>query len=203
MSILIDGIFEQKANNEGIRKRLYRIAEDKGALYLYKKLESIDPEAAKKIHPHDAKRIIRALEVFEANGKPISVLQKERKGLKDDYDIKIFCLNMKRDELYQKINKRVERMNEQGLLREVKGLLNKRLSKTAGCAIGIKELKCYLDGKCGFEEAKHLMQRNSRRYAKRQLTWFRKDKRIRWIQIKDEETPQSVASRINRIISVK
>jgi tRNA dimethylallyltransferase len=196
MSILIDGIFKSSASSKVIRNRLYRQAEELGSEYLYKRLNNIDPESASRIHPHDTKRIIRALEVFQSTGQPISRLQKQRKGLGQEYDIKVFGLNMPRDKLYQKIEERVERMFTNGLVDEVKLLLKLNLSKTAAYAIGIKELKGYLEGLYELEEAKCLIKRNTRLYAKRQLTWFKKDKRINWINIGDKEKPLATANRI-------
>jgi tRNA dimethylallyltransferase len=196
MSILVDGIFEQDAQDELIRKKLYEVMRKKGSAYLYKELEKIDPLSAAKIHPNDAKRLIRALEVFKATGQPISALQKLRRGLKDEYSVKIFCLNMDRNKLYKRIDSRVDKMFELGLIKEVKRLLKIRLSKTASCAIGIKELKGYFDGVYDLEEAKRLMKRNTRHYAKRQLTWFRKDNRIEWINIKDNDKSKEVAGRL-------
>lgn len=196
MSILIDGIFQAKPPDKNMRLRLYQEVKKYGSAYLYARLKKIDPEATSKIHPHDIKRIIRALEVFETTGKPISYLQKQRKGLSSKYDVKIFCLNMERKKLYKRIEARVEKMFARGLRVEVKRLLKSRLSKTAACAIGIKELKGYFDGLYGLEEAKRLMKRNSRLYAKRQLTWFRKDKRIKWINISGKEKPSTIANRI-------
>jgi len=199
MSILVDGIFKGKVKDEDIRKKFYKIAQAKSSGYLYKRLKKVDPEASGKIHPNDTKRIIRALEVFEAAGKPISMLQKERHGLRDEYDVRIFCLNTERAKLYKRIDERVERMFKQGLINEVKKLLKRRLSETASCAIGIREVKGYLSGGYGLEEAKGMIKLNTRHYAKRQLTWFRKDKRIKWVNIKDKETPQSVAKRIHKL----
>lgn len=196
MSILVDGIFKAKAQNKIIRKRLYREAGQLGSSHLYKKLQVVDPEASFKIHPHDTRRIIRALEVFEACGRPISQLQKERRGLFDEYEVKIFCLNMPRDKLYQKIDHRVDKMFKQGLAGEVKKLLKLRLSKTASCAIGIRELKGYLDGLYDLGEAKRLIKKNTRNYAKRQLTWFRKDKRVEWVEVGEKNTPSAIANKI-------
>jgi len=200
MSIMLDGIFKAKAQNKALRNRLYKIAEKKGNIFLYRKLKKIDPQSAAKIHPNDTKRIIRALEVFQVTGKPISELQKQRKGLWQDYDVRIFCLNMPREELYQRINKRVNKMFAQGLIREVEKLLKNKLSRTASYAIGLREIKGYLAGAYGLEEAKRLVKRNTRAYAKRQLTWFREDKRIEWIETTCKEKPASVAQRICNII---
>lgn len=196
VSNLIDGIFEEKNSNASIRKKLYKQAQNYGNKYLYAKLKKADNVAAGKIHPNDTRRIVRALEVFEVTGKPISSLQKNRVGLSKDYEIEVFCLNMDREVLYKKIDKRVEEMFKAGLLKEVKGLLKKKLSKTSCYAIGINELKGYFEGKYDLEEAKRLMKRNSRHYAKRQLTWFRKDKRTKWVNIKDKDTPSKIAGRL-------
>lgn len=203
MSVLIDGIFKAKPENKTIRKQLYKLAEGFGSHYLYNRLKKVDQEAALRIHPNDAKRIIRGLEVFQVTGKPISLLQKHREGLSLDYDIKIFCLNMERDKLYQRIQERLDKMFAKGLVREVKDLLKLKLSRTASCAIGIKELKGYFDGLYGLTEAKRLMKRNTCAYAKRQLTWFRKDKRINWINIKEEEDARKIAKRILKEIQDK
>jgi len=200
MTMLIDGIFEEKAKNEKAREKFYRQAEKYGGGYLYKKLSKVDQEAALKIHPNDTKRVIRALEVFESTGKPISYLQKQRKGIAGDYDVKIFCLNMEKDLLYARIQKRVEKMLKQGLVGEVRKLLERKLSRTAAYAIGIKELKGYLEGNYGLEQAKQEMARNSCLYAKRQLTWFRKDKRIKWIEINEKDNPGIIANRISKMI---
>lgn len=196
MSILLDGIFKFGHKPSSIRSRLNQEAKEKGSGYLYDKLKDKDPVAASKIHPHDTKRIVRALEVYEATGKPISALQKQRKGLVCEYEIKIFCLNRERHKLYQRIDERVERMFAQGLICEVKRLLKLKLSKTARCAIGIKEVKGFLNGSLNLKQAKSLIQKNTRNYAKRQLTWFRKDKRINWVELEDKEKPQQTANRI-------
>jgi tRNA dimethylallyltransferase len=165
-------------------------------MVLYKKLKKIDPKAASKIHPNDLKRIIRALEVFKTTGKPISRLQAQRSGLAEDYDVKIFFLNLPRDVLYERINLRVDKMFKKGLLKEVARLSKKGLSRTASYAIGIKEINGYLKGEYPLEEARLRMQLNTRHYAKRQITWFRKETRAKWINIKANDTPK----RITRIL---
>jgi len=201
MSILIDGIFDLKAKDEAIRKSLFRIAEERGNQFLHKKLQSVDQVAAEKIHPNDTKRIVRALEVFEATGKPISELQKQRKGLSDAFDIRIFCINMEKDALNKRIDMRVKRMFRQGLVKEVKNLLRNKLSRTALYAIGIRELKGYFEKAYDLEEEKLQLKRNTRLYAKRQLTWFRKDKRIKWIRVSDKDKPKRIADLIWKELS--
>ncbi len=196
VSILLHGIFKDKPGSAKARKELYRRLKKYGKSYLYKRLKHVDPQAAKKIHPNDVRRIIRALEVFEATGKPISGLQKQREGLDKYYKVKVFCLNMKRDALYKRIDGRVDNMFKAGLLKEVNRLLKKKLSRTSSYAIGLQELKDYLEGRSSLEEAASLMKRNTRRYAKRQLTWFRKDKSIQWINVRDKDTPAQIAERL-------
>ncbi|MFA6349635.1 MAG: tRNA (adenosine(37)-N6)-dimethylallyltransferase MiaA [Candidatus Omnitrophota bacterium] len=196
VSTLVNGLFENKVGDRALVKKLYSQAEKYGRMVLYKKLKKIDPKAASKIHPNDLKRIIRALEVFKTTGKPISRLQAQRSGLAEDYDVKIFFLNLPRDVLYERINLRVDKMFKKGLLKEVARLSKKGLSRTASYAIGIKEINGYLKGEYPLEEARLRMQLNTRHYAKRQITWFRKETRAKWINIKANDTPK----RITRIL---
>jgi tRNA dimethylallyltransferase len=112
--------------------------------------------------------------------------------------VRIFCLDLPREELYQRINRRVEGMFRQGLIREVKKLLKAGLSRTAQYAIGIAEIKEYLEARCSLAAARELIKRRSRQYAKRQLSWFRNDKRIQWLQLGKAESAQAIAQRIIR-----
>jgi len=196
VTALIEGIFEIKAQDDLLRKELYNQAQTKGKGYLYKKLRKVDPKASAKIHPNDLKRIIRALEVFKITGKPISELQKLREGLGKKYKVVMLGLNMDREDLYKRIDERVDEMFARGLVAEVKKILRSKISKTAYCAIGIKEVQGYLNKEYGLERARYLMKLNTRHYAKRQLTWFRKDKRISWIKVQTEENPQRIANKI-------
>ena len=195
-SMIVDGLFPAVPQNRLIRQKLEKQLKLKGNKYLYRRLVKVDKVAAAKIHPHDVRRIIRALEVYLKTGICISQLQKNRIGLGKEYKVKIFGLNLKRQSLYARIDQRVEIMFKLGLINEVKRLLKHKLSRTAKCAIGIDELKGYFAGQYSLVEAKRLMQRNSRHYAKRQLTWFRKDKRIVWININKMESPARVALKI-------
>jgi tRNA dimethylallyltransferase len=178
---LISGLFEAPKADLKIRRQLEKLALKRGTSYLYNKLSEVDPKAAGKIHPNDLRRIIRALEVYQKAGQPITKLQAKTKGLGDRYEIKIFILNIPRGRLYQKINKRVEEMFEQEAVEEVRKLLSLKLSKSAQQALGIKEIKGCLEGNYSLDEAKRLLQRNTRHYAKRQLTWFRKMAGVRWV----------------------
>ncbi len=196
MSAILDGIFKGVKKNQKLREELEGEAKNFGNLYLYEKLKRVDPACAEKIHPHDLKRVIRALEVFTLTKSPISVVQKNRAGIWGKFDIRIFGLMRERKSLYARIDQRVLKMFKNGLLKEIKSVLKKPLSLTASYCLGVKEIKDFLSGRCSLEEAKQLIQRNSRRYAKRQMTWFRKDKRINWIEIKNNETPKQVAEKI-------
>jgi tRNA dimethylallyltransferase len=195
-SIIVDGLFPAVPQDRVIRLKLEKQLKLKGSKYLYQRLSRVDSVASAKIHPHDARRIIRALEVYLKTGMPISQLQKNRVGLGKDYEVNIFGLNSKRQTLYSEIDQRVDKMFKLGLINEVKHLLKYKLSRTAKCAIGIPELKNYFAQEHSLAEAKRLIQRNSRHYAKRQLTWFRKDKRIQWINVTKEEKPAEITDRI-------
>ncbi|HLD40775.1 MAG TPA: tRNA (adenosine(37)-N6)-dimethylallyltransferase MiaA [Candidatus Omnitrophota bacterium] len=204
LSIVIDGIFKDVKKDEALREKLYAQAAKKGSVFLHNKLKKIDHAAAAKIHPNDAKRIIRALEVYKRTGKPISRLWKTRKGLDTSkYDIKVFGLNKEREGLYRDINQRVEDMFSQGLVNEVKsvlarnpGLTGRQAFRTSRQAIGIREIQGYLAGQYDLERAKEMIKKNTRNYAKRQLTWFRKDKRIIWLEASQKNLPGQIVKLI-------
>jgi len=178
---LLDGIFEGASADEKLRQELKKEAEEKGKEYLYNKLKEIDSQTAEKISPSDLKRIIRALEVYYLTGKTISWYKKRSKGLWGEFPIKIFGLTLKRNLLYERINERVEDMFRKGAVEEVKKILEIGPSITAEKIIGIKEIGLFLREQISLEEAKELMKKNTRHFAKRQFTWFGKDKRIDWI----------------------
>lgn len=191
-SAVLDGIFKGPGQDKKIRRRLYNQAKARGIRYLYQRLLKVDHEAATKIHPNDLKRIIRALEVWEKTKKPISQWQKKRQGITKDYNVKIYCLYRGRQELYARINQRVEQMFRQGVVDEVSRILKQGLSKTASSAIGIREIKGFLDGRYSLDEAKDLIRRHTRQYAKRQLSWFRRDKRVHWTKITNNKLSLSL-----------
>ncbi len=200
MSCLLDGIFALpsyvKTDAESIRDSLYKEAEEFGKEFLYRRLERTDPLTAEKIHPNDLRRIIRALEVYEIHQIPISILQKGRRGIISLYDTRTYGLIRQREELYKRIDERIERIFRDGLVREIKNLVRLNLSKTASQVIGIKEIKGYLEKKYTLEETKHLISKKTRNYARRQMSWFRRDKRIKWIEIQDSDDEKSIAEKI-------
>lgn len=180
MVALLDGIFEGQTCNESLRKKLYQEAKVRGSLFLHKRLEKVDLLAANKIHPNDLRRIVRALEVYYSRKMPISKMQKNRTGISNEYNIKIYGIKIKRDELYKRINLRTEKLFKEGFIKEGRKLLRKKLSKSASQILGLKQVNALTRGDIDMNEAERLVARDSRHYAKRQLTWFRRDKRIIW-----------------------
>ena len=195
VSALLDGIFQVDSTNAKIRNGLYEVAKKRGTPFLHNQLRKIDSQAAKKIHPNDLRRIVRAVEVFKVTGKKISDLQKKRSGIYGLYKIKIFKINVARSELYDKINKRIDCMFGNGAVAEIKKI--KRVGKTAKYALGIREIRDYLKGRDTLEEARDKLKRNTRRYAKRQLTWFRRDSRIVWLKEGLEDCLPTVLKRVS------
>lgn len=184
---VVDGYqFGEVRINYGFREELKQYAGRYGNAALHKRLQIVDPETAARLHPNDRKRIIRALEVYKETGRTMSSLNAEQQR-KPVYDAYLFGLYMPREELYERVNKRVDKMLEEGLVEEVKNLQN--AGYDAGLVsmqgLGYKEIIAYLKGKIDLEEAVYLIKRNTRRFAKRQLTWFRRDSRIKWINVKD------------------
>jgi tRNA dimethylallyltransferase len=198
MMALLDGLFEGGGVDVEVRKQLTEEAEDKGLSALYDRLKSADPVAAQKIDPHDQKRIVRALEVFEVTGVPMSSMQKKRDGLwgAGAEDIRVFVLNRERAELYRRVEERIDGMFDGGLVDEIRAVLAGKSTPTAARLIGIPEVRGFLGGAYSLEEARGLMKRNTRRYVKRQITWFRKEKRAEWIEIKNGESANAVVDRI-------
>ena len=194
---LIDGLFPAPGRDRRLRQELSEEAEEKGSPFLHKRLKKVDPQAASKIHPNNLRRIIRALEVYSLTGKPISELKKKTAGIAAKYKIKIVGLNMPRPLLYERIDKRVEGMFKKGLVAEVKRLVKDNLiGPTAAQSLGYKEVLGYLSGQYDREEAVSMLKKNTRHFARRQLTWFRNDKRIKWIEIGPGEDAQSVAGKV-------
>jgi tRNA dimethylallyltransferase len=185
VNVLLDGIFDATYKDDMLSQTLFKKAEEQGSMVLHQELMVKDPQAAHKIHPHDTKRIVRALEVFSVSGKPISELQQKREGLWGTHDISIYGLTMERALLYKKVEDRIDQMFAKGLVQEVEEVAQLPLSRTAATLIGIPEVQGYVKGQYDIDRAKYLMKRNTRHYVKRQLTWFRRDPRIVWIDVEN------------------
>lgn len=197
---LLDGLFETTGagpwKDEVLRKKLLSEQESHGGQYLHEKLKMIDAVSAGKIHPNDTRRIVRALEVFYLTQKPISEQMPNRRGVRADWDFRIFLLNCAREELYDRINRRVDQMIRSGLEAEVKKIDKKIMSQTARMALGIREMKQFRSGALSLKEAVELLKKNTRNYAKRQLSWFRHEKGVECIDVYKEDTPKMIAEKI-------
>lgn len=200
VEILLDGIFSQGDSDGKLRQEIAREMDDKGLEAVYEELKRKDPAAAQKIHLNDKRRIIRALEIGRTMGQPASVVGKDRRGLWGNYDIRLFGLNGDRQRLYQRIEKRVDHMFESGLVEEVKALQHHTIGLTAQGLIGVKEVLGYLNGEYDLEKAKYWLKMNTRHLAKKQLTWFRAEKRIQWIEINPETSLVNVADDILNLL---
>ena len=164
------------------RKKLEKIEYEKGLDYLFKKASEIDNEAIKKISKNDKKRIFRILEIYHSTGKTKTEQEYESRKKEVEYDYHVFAIDWDREKLYKRIDERVNRMIENGLIEEVKNLYNKyEKFPTAMQGLGYKEVVEYLENKCTKEEMIEKIKRETRRYAKRQLTWFRKNKNTIWL----------------------
>ena len=185
---LIQGLFVGPGKNPEVRKRLETEAQEKGSSVLYEKLRENDPDATRWIHPNDRYRIIRALEVFELTGKGISRWQKEHGFAESAFQVLKIGLQRERQELYGLIDRRCDEMIERGLVEEVKSLVERgySLELPALQSVGYKQIGLYLRGRLSLDEAIALIKRDTRHLAKRQLTWFRADKEIRWLHPEGE-----------------
>lgn len=197
---LLDGIFKDVKGDDSVRTRLFDESQKHGVDYLHDKLKEVDPVSAENIHPNNLKRVVRALEVNELKGERFSELKHNRKGLWGTKPILIFGLNCDRSYLYQRVEKRVDQMFESGLVDEIRDLQDVPLSQTAQYLIGIREVQAYLKEECSLEEAKILIKQKTRNYVKRQLTWFRKDKRIQWFDLDDALSIETVVERIKKVV---
>jgi tRNA dimethylallyltransferase len=181
---LLYGLFRSRPVCENTLAHLTRVAQEKGSAYLHKKLCACDPAAARKIHPHDNFRIIRALEVFQTTGIPISLMQKEHNFASPRYQSLTMGLFLDRDTLYERINERVAAMIRKGLLAEVTDLVEKgySLDLKSMQSIGYRHMGWFLKKEVDFDRAVFLLKRDTRRYAKRQFTWFKKEPGIIWLK---------------------
>lgn len=175
--------FTQAEQETSYREELEQFAKEKGAEYLHEKLREVDSKSAENIHANNVKRVIRALEFYHQNGTPISEHNEEQKQQTSPYNLVYFVLTAPREILYERIDRRVDQMMEEGLLEEVKSL------RERGChrgmvsmqGLGYKEILAYLEGEYPLEEAVRILKRDTRHFAKRQLTWFRREQDVIWV----------------------
>lgn len=195
----IDGLDESMpAENEGLRRELAEEARAYGNERVHTRLAAVDPVSAERIHPNNLKRVIRALEIYESTGTPASELfESDAKRAPRYPNARFFGLTMNRDALYARIEKRVDMMMEAGLVEEAEALLDSGADPALPSmqGLGYREVAGYLRGDCGLDEAVSLLKKNTRRFAKRQYTWFRADARVKWIDV-DRLTAKEVSQTI-------
>ena len=175
--------FQDGENDPEIRRRLEQTAAEKGAAYMHGLLQEADPESAAIIHENNIKRVIRALEYKEITGEKISDHNARQHEKVSPYNSVLFCLTDEREKMYERIDVRVDKMIEQGLVDEVRGLKDEGCHRgiTSMQGLGYKEILDYLDGLCSLEQAVYLIKRDTRHFAKRQLTWMRRERDVTWL----------------------
>lgn len=186
-SILYDIDFTETNCDEGFRLEMEQLAKEQGPQVLFERLKQVDPQSAMDIPMQNVKRVIRALEFYKETKKPISLHNAEQKAKESPYRFAYFVLNDERSHLYERINERVLLMMQNGLVEEVKALKERGCTKelVSMQGLGYKEILAYLDGEITLEEAVYQIQRDTRHFAKRQLTWFRREREVCWINKPD------------------
>lgn len=193
-SVVYDIDFTDNDADTGYRAMLEHMAEEKGAEFLHDMLKVVDPKAAEEIHFNNVKRVIRALEFFQQTGSPISAHNEAERQKESPYELYYFVLNDDRAKLYERIDMRVDLMLQDGLIEEVKGLLDMGCTRemVSMQGLGYKEMIDYLNGDISLEEAVYIIKRDTRHFAKRQLTWFRRERDVRWINKSDFSSEEEI-----------
>ncbi len=183
-AILNEIAFTETETDDSYRKQLEQQAQEYGAQWLHDQLKEVDPQAAVDIHPNNVKRVIRALEFYKETGTKISEHNEAERRKQSPYNFAYFVLNMDRQKLYERIELRIDQMLEQGLIEEVRQLQEKgcHAGMVSMQGLGYKEILAYLQGECTLEEAIYILKRDTRHFAKRQLTWFRREREVCWIE---------------------
>ncbi len=204
-SLLNNLDFTDSISDEVYRKEMQETAQVKGNEYVHAMLEAVDPASYKRLHPNDLRRVIRALEVYKHTGRPISYFQEESRKQPPRYDFAYITLTMDRRKLYERIDQRVDKMMASGLVEEVEGLIKRGYGRELNSmqALGYKEIADYLHGLITKDEAVRILKRDTRHYAKRQLTWFRGDKRVNWVDVGSFFRKEVIVENIIRYIAGK
>ena len=186
-ALLYDIDFTENEGDSVYREKLEALAEEKGAAYLHGQLAMVDPKSAEEIHANNIKRVIRALEFYHQTGQKISEHNERERQKESPYQFCYFVLNDRRECLYERIDQRVDQMIRNGLVQEVQTLKERGCTKqmVSMQGLGYKEIFSYLEGDCSLEEAVYIIKRDTRHFAKRQLTWFKRERDVIWVQ-KDE-----------------
>ncbi len=204
-SLLNNLDFTDSISDEEYRREMQETAQVKGNEYVHAMLEAVDPASYKRLHPNDLRRVIRALEVYKHTGRPISYFQEESRKQPPRYDFAYITLSMDRRKLYERIEQRVDKMMASGLVEEVEGLIKRGYGRELNSmqALGYKEIADYLHGSVSKDEAVRILKRDTRHYAKRQLTWFRGDKRVNWVDVDSFYRKEAIVENIIRYIAGK
>lgn len=186
-ALLYDIDFTENEGDSVYREKLEALAKEKGAAYLHGQLAMVDPKSAEEIHANNIKRVIRALEFYHQTGQKISEHNERERKKESPYQFCYFVLNDRRECLYERIDQRVDQMIRNGLVQEVQTLKERGCTKqmVSMQGLGYKEIFSYLEGDCSLEEAVYIIKRDTRHFAKRQLTWFKRERDVIWVQ-KDE-----------------
>ncbi len=186
-AVLYDIDFSENEKDTSYREELEKLAQTKGAEYLHDLLRKVDEKSAQDIHANNVKRVIRALEYFHQTGEKISEHNEEQRKKVSPYNFSYFVLNDEREHLYERINLRVDQMINEGLVSEVQSLKEKGYTRdmVSMQGLGYKEMLDYLDNKCSLEEAVEIIKRDTRHFAKRQITWFKRESDVTWIDKKE------------------
>lgn len=184
-TLLYDIEFAESDENDGIRDELNRLYEEKGASYMHDMLEEIDTAYAMEVHENNVKKVIRAIEFFRQTGKKMSEHNAKQRERTSPYNFEYFVLNDDRTVLYERIDKRIDKMIEDGLIDEVNALLKEGVDRNSVSmqGLGYKEIAAYLAGEISFENAVYILKRDTRHFAKRQLTWFRREKDVNFVEL--------------------
>lgn len=183
-ALLYDIDFTENEGDSVYREKLEALAKEKGAAYLHGQLAMVDPKAAEEIHANNIKRVIRALEFYHQTGQKISEHNERERQKESPYQFCYFVLNDRRECLYERIDQRVDQMIRNGLVQEVQALKERGCTKqmVSMQGLGYKEIFSYLEGDCSLEEAVYIIKRDTRHFAKRQLTWFKRERDVIWVQ---------------------
>ena len=193
-ALLYDIDFEDNDNDMSYREELQRLTAEKGNSYIHDMLSKVDPESAEKIHENNVKRVIRALEFYRKTGMKISEHNETEAQKESPYNFEYFVLNDDRSKLYDRIDRRIDIMLEQGLEAEVRQLVSEGYSRdlVSMQGLGYKEIIDYIQGRCSFDEAVYTLKRDTRHFAKRQITWFKREKQVTWVNKNEYDSESSI-----------
>lgn len=200
---LLRGLWPGPPVDWTLRRQLEREAEERGLGALYQELGEVDPRTARRVHPNDIVKVLRALEIYRQTGRPASKVHEQHGFQEHPYTTLLLGLTMDRDALYRRIDERVHVEIEKGLVEETRRLLSQGYSRslTSMKSLGYRQMAGYLEGEYDFDEAVRRLKRDTRHFAKRQMTWFRKEPQLQWVTVSPEESSTSISTRILELVN--